>query len=219
MKGLLIKDFRLMGRQKRFFLMLMLIALVMLVVYDDGTTFLIGYITFLCGFFVVSTISYDDFDNGNAFLFTLPISRKEYVQEKYVFGLLLGGGAWLLSSGVVFGYQMLLGRAFDGRENFFAAGAILVIALVLIFIMIPVQLKFGGEKGRMALLGVFVAVFIAGYLIMNIMKRLNVDAEGFLHALAEQGMGAMLGLVVAACAALYLVSYKISVKIMDRKEL
>ena len=34
----------------------------------------------------MSSISYDEFDNGNAFLFSLPITRKDYVLEKYIFG-------------------------------------------------------------------------------------------------------------------------------------
>ena len=44
----------------------------------------VGYVTFIFTLFTVSTISYDEYDNGYPFLFTLPITRRQYVNEKYV---------------------------------------------------------------------------------------------------------------------------------------
>ena len=58
MKGLLIKDLRLMLQQKRFFLILFFIAIV-LNFNSDGGTFVVAYLTFLCSSFVLSTITYD----------------------------------------------------------------------------------------------------------------------------------------------------------------
>lgn len=46
----------------------------------------------------MSTISYDEFDNGNAFLFSMPITRKSYTVEKYAFGLIFGMVFWLLAT-------------------------------------------------------------------------------------------------------------------------
>ena len=46
---------------------------------------------------VLGTLSYDEFDRGYSFLFTLPVSKRGYVKEKYVLGLLFCGGIWLLS--------------------------------------------------------------------------------------------------------------------------
>ena len=53
---------------------------------STDATFVSGYISIVFAMFAISTISYDEYDNGNAFLFTLPFSRKEYVLSKYVFG-------------------------------------------------------------------------------------------------------------------------------------
>ena len=89
MKGLLIKDFKLMMMQKNFFLSIIAIAVV-LTVFVKNPSFIIGYLTFIGSVFTLSTISYDEFDNGNAFLFSLPITRKLYALEKYVFGFLTG---------------------------------------------------------------------------------------------------------------------------------
>ena len=81
MKGLLIKDLKLLKGQKNFFVVLIVIAIV-LSVSMSSPSFVIGYMTFIGAVFTLSTISYDEFDNGNAFLFTLPFSRMDYVIEK-----------------------------------------------------------------------------------------------------------------------------------------
>lgn len=79
MKGLFVKDLKLMSGQKKFLALVFLLACVLLT--TNSATFVINYLTIFCSILVVSTISYDEFDNGNAFLFTLPISRKEYVRK------------------------------------------------------------------------------------------------------------------------------------------
>ena len=56
------------------------------------STFVVSYFTMIASMFVLSTISYDEYDNGYAFLFSMPFSRTSYVKEKYVFSILVGGG-------------------------------------------------------------------------------------------------------------------------------
>ncbi len=65
------------------------ISIIMIIV-SPGTSFPIGFLGFVGALFSLSSISYDEFDNGNAFLFSLPITRKDYVLEKYIFGLISG---------------------------------------------------------------------------------------------------------------------------------
>ena len=89
MKGLLIKDFKLLKGQKNFFMAITAISIIMIIV-SPGTSFPIGFLGFVGALFSLSSISYDEFDNGNAFLFSLPITRKDYVLEKYIFGLISG---------------------------------------------------------------------------------------------------------------------------------
>lgn len=87
-KGLFVKDFKLMKVQKNFFLVIVAVSVGMAAFYDDST-FMIGFLAL--SLFTLSTISYDEFDNGNAFLFTLPVSRTNYAVEKYCLALLLAG--------------------------------------------------------------------------------------------------------------------------------
>ena len=99
MKGLMVKDFHLLLTQSRFYMILLIVLFV------AGTSteamYVAGYISIVFPMFAISTISYDEYDNGNAFLFTLPFTRKEYVLSKYLFGLLLCMFGSLLGSSLV----------------------------------------------------------------------------------------------------------------------
>src|SRR5699024_11424520 len=95
MKGMLIKDFRILKYQgKTLFLMLLVVAVLMNLITDVGPTFIVGYITIIFSLFTVTTVSYDEFDNCYLFLMTLPVTRKKYVNEKYLFALLSIIFAW-----------------------------------------------------------------------------------------------------------------------------
>lgn len=87
MTGLLIKDFRLLKVQKNFFTLIVFILLGM-ILFSENNFFAISFATFIFSLFSTSTVSYDEFDNGNPFLFSLPVTRKGYVLEKYCFGLI-----------------------------------------------------------------------------------------------------------------------------------
>ena len=69
MKGLLVKDFKLMMLQRNFFLLILVIVIGMMAFTDD-VVFPLGFLSFVVSLFTLSTISYDDFDNGNAVSYT-----------------------------------------------------------------------------------------------------------------------------------------------------
>lgn len=144
MKGLLVKDFKLIKLQKNFFIVIIAIAIGLAVIYDSPT-FMLGYLTFIVSMFTLSTITYDEFDNGNAFLFTLPISRKSYVVEKYGFSFLVGTGSWLLAVLLTVAFSLIKGTV-PILEVVMAAIMIFSVMLIIYAVMIPFQLKFGGEK-------------------------------------------------------------------------
>lgn len=84
MKGLLIKDWKLLLRNQKSFLVIMSVMMVLYMAIGNPV-FVISYTPMLCVFVALSTITYDMFDNGAAFLFSLPFSRKDYVREKIYF--------------------------------------------------------------------------------------------------------------------------------------
>jgi hypothetical protein len=215
MLGLLVKDLRIALTRKYALLIILVIALIM------GTSmegpFIIGYLTMIALMLAVGTIMYDEMDNGYDFMMTMPLTRKSYVREKYLFCLLSALVAWLVGA-------ILTCAAYIIRQNASALLEDIPISLVLIpvlfilpAVMIPLQLKLGAERSRIATYIIF--GFIAGLIFMG--KKLLDESD--LPAKIEPALNSFtpVAVVVAITAFGLLVafiSYLCSVRIMMEKE-
>lgn len=222
MKGLLIKDFQLSLLNIR---MLVIICVVSIFITSSSTgsaSFVISYVTIIFFMFVLTSISYDETDHSISFLFTLPISRKTYVREKYIFSLICG------MIGLVFSTAVCIIVGAVKNVNLIEPGMIpaaLGIYLTLLFIvalMLPIQLKFGGDNGRIALFIVFGVIVAAIFIGSKILEHFNIheaDIIKFLDLLLSSNTAlAIPGFILLVLAALG-ISYRISVKIMEHKAL
>ncbi|HIZ40031.1 MAG TPA: ABC-2 transporter permease [Candidatus Anaerobutyricum stercoris] len=210
MKGLLIKDFKLMKMQKRFFLLILLVGVVITFSSYD-VAFTTGFMASVSSLFSISSISYDEFDNGNAFLFSLPISRRTYAVEKYIFGAILGCCAWVLAMIIAISVGFLKGIHPD-TETWFSAFLILSMMFVILALMLPFQLKFGGERGRIVLL------LVIGGLAPNGLELIGIDLLAMLDAMPAVNAGIM-SFITLLIALLFLgVSCLISIGIVQKKE-
>ena len=216
MKGLLIKDFRLMKGQKNFFFVIVVISVGM-AAFSEDLSFMMSFLPFVLSLFTLSTISYDEFDNGNAFLFTLPVSRAGYTIEKYCLALLLGGGAWVLSVLLAMG-DVILRETASLSETVMMAAMMLPPLIVIQAVMIPFQLKFGGEKGRIALICVFGLLSVIGIAAVKAARMFGIDIEDMLGILSAASMGTIVAALMVIAVILLLISVKISISIMKNKE-
>lgn len=216
MKGLLIKDFKLMKMQRKFFFVIVMIS-VGQALFSDSLSVPIGFATFVFPLFTLSTISYDEFDNGNAFLFSLPITRAGYVVEKYCFALILALSAWTISTLLVVIAGTVRG-GLDVMELVLTAAAILPVLFLILAVMLPVQLKFGGEKGRIALIIGIGAIFLLGFLATKISGLLGVDLLAALNSLPDMSVGMLAGCAIGVTALILLGSALLSIRIVRHKE-
>ena len=180
MKGLLIKDWKLLKNQGRFFLMILAASLIPLFFSQNYVNFITSYLTFIFSFFVLSTLSYDSYDNGMIFLLSLPVSRRIYVQEKYLFSLLLASGAWLVSLILRVSVFSLRSSLSEGLNEVLMDPIYLILALFFLEYSLPLHLKFGNEKGRIlsfTILGLLAfAIFTIartsqGFLLLSTLKH------------------------------------------------
>ena len=216
MKGLLIKDFKLLLMQKNFFIVFIGISIIMAATTND-ISFIIGYLTFIISLFSLSTISYDEFDNGNAFLFTLPFSRMDYVIEKYCFSALLGLCANITSIVLTLAYCLFKGTKPD-MEMLFTALAIFAVMLLMQAIMIPIQLKFGSEKGRVAIIAISGVAFIIGIGAFKLLTLLDVNIDELINTIASIRTEIIAVIVIILLAIVLFISFNISNTIMRKKE-
>ena len=217
MKGLLVKDFRLMKGQKNF-LVLLFIMIAFVFISGMDASFFMGYLPFLLMIAAMSTITYDEFDNGMAFLMVLPISRKLYVQEKYLFGGVLGFTG-LASAFVLF----LISEINKGSSMTFTQYVLLFLcflAFVILFLclMIPIQLKFGSEKGRIVLFIIFFGIIGMVYLVSKITDKIPAQVIEVFRGIQKLPFGILAALAVGIYILALFISPKISLGIMEKKE-
>ncbi len=213
MKGLLIKDLKLMKHQRQFLLVLLVFTGFFLI---TDTDFVVGYLTSLVTMFVLGTINYDEYDNGYAFLFTLPIDRRSYVREKYALLCLMNIASSIFACGLVYGYRVLTGTDPLAAELLCSAAAIILLLGFMVALLLPLQFKFGSEKSRMALFGIVGVTLAIGLAAMELLDD-SAAAKALAGRLAENAV--LLGGILAGSVLLILwISYKISVKIMESKE-
>ncbi|KAF1297204.1 hypothetical protein BAU15_06555 [Enterococcus sp. JM4C] len=213
MKGLLIKDIRLMKIQAKFFVMIIFISLVISTMNADPT-FAIGFMGFVGSMFTMSTISYDEFDNGHAFLFTLPISRNSYVIEKYCFGLLLGFASWLVGTALSLVSIVVIGRG-DVKGALLAALLILPMIILLFSFMAPFQIKYGGEKGRLVMIGAVGIIMIISFIATKLIDQQALIQ--LLNALLEN-MYLTIAVLIVVTLLVFGVSLMSSLVIMNKKQ-
>ena len=210
MKGLLIRDLKLMKGQIAFFILLPVVGAV-LVAPTGEMSMGFGYITAISGLLGVTTINYDSYDNGFAYLFALPISRRGYVKEKYIFATISSVAA-IMAVGLFMWILMAAVHPENGYTFVEFLGDMetsYVVALTAMAFMLPVFLKFGAEKSR------FVILIIAG-ILMGVMA--GVSQMDVLHDIELFGGGWMRVITPVLCLVWLAVSYLISVRIMEKKE-
>lgn len=217
MKGLLIKDLKLMLAQKRFFLLVFGMGIMLMFVNGEPSTAM-GYIILLATTFSLNTVSYDEHEQGMSFLMTLPISRKLYVTEKYVFAGALAIIATVTA--ILLAYMATITRDVEQglTEICVIAVIMLVIALTILAFTLPLKLKFGAEKGQMALFAVSALIGIVIALSFSLAEKMGSDFELAIDKILSQSIEKIVLLAVFALILVLLASYFISVRIINKKE-
>ncbi|MCQ4638187.1 ABC-2 transporter permease [Anaerovorax odorimutans] len=213
MKAMLLKDLYTLKESKMFIMIILFVAVIMAFWGgDSSSSFIVSYITVIAAVLVVNTIAYDETDNGYAFLFTLPASRRAYIRAKYIFGFITGFVGWLAA--VIL--AVLIGNksgnlTVEMQQIMF--GTALASFLLLQAVMIPVQIKFGGQRGKIAILVLIAAGIGGGVLLAD-----HVDMTKVMDFLGNMGM-TEIGILAAAIVLIALgISYKCSIGIITRKE-
>ncbi len=216
MNGLLIKDMQLLKMQKKFFVVIVAIAVFTTVITKD-ISFLMGYLSFIFPMLAITTISYDEFDNGNAFLFTLPISRGLYVVEKYVLGIFLGLFALCLSVlvSLIFGAVNGMSAVLEGLP---AVPAVFAGALMLLSVMLPLQFKFGAERSRIVFIAASGVMLVLGFVGKKLLDAKNIDLSAITNMLSKLNIGILIAAIAVTVLGIFFLSVALSIGIMKKKE-
>ena len=218
-RGLLEKDFRLFFRQGgNLFCVLAFVALFFTLTEKKTATFIAIYIPSVIAVYAGNTISYDENNHGYMYLFSLPVNRKVYVREKYIFsfimtvcgwcmGVICAGIAALINLEEVLNLEMLAMEVI----TFFVVQAVAGI-------MIAIRLRFEGEKGRIVLPIAILIIFAICYTTGSILKTNLELKESILNVIGGTGdLEIAIALIVLSLLVWY-ASYRYSMRVMRKKE-
>lgn len=221
MTGLMIKDWLLLKRQGRYFVIVVVFACIISFSGSESfSSFVTSYLTFMITMFSFSSFSYDEVDNGMAYLMALPSGRRDYVKAKYLFSILLIAGGWF--AGCLMRMILFLIRfsVADYLEILPSEPIYLLFCLVYISGGFPVILKYGAEKGR-NIVFMTLALFAAGvFMIVKFRLTVPVLTSAALKMIQWSETWPMMVLILqlAACILILWISYLSAVQIMEKKE-
>lgn len=217
MKGLLIKDLRLLLAQKKFLAFVIGFSFFFLFV-NKNFEFAVGYMSMLFVMFTCNTISYDELDNGMSYLLTLPVTRNKYAQEKYLFGFIM-----LLVSCVIAAVFTVVGALtntieINALQMLMSCGIIIVVACVFTALSIPLQIKFGAEKSRVVIFVVAIAISAIVALLGKLLEQLGIDIDSWFGEFASQQKPLIVAELCMVVLVIMGISYLCTVRFIQKKE-
>lgn len=216
MKGLLVKDFRLMKINIKSILMIMLMALgYNIIAGNEVAATMTGMITFIFGNIAMNSVAYDEADNGFSYIMTLPFSKKTYVIEKYIFTLLATMIGGILSILISFIFSKNL------KESFATTAVVEIMVLLMASIILPIYIKFGIEKARNYMYVIYGMIIIGVFMLAKYAKSMMVNNSYIGKIFMKITTMDLLYVVLAGLAIaliVYMFSMIISINIMKKKE-
>lgn len=212
MKGLLLKDLAFLKTQKVFYGLAFAFCIFYSFMLEDAS-FAIGYVILIFSISTLNSLAYDEHDNGNAFLFTMPFSRTDYVKGKYMFGILMIGAGTLVSS-LICGLILFLKTGGWEKEIFITAFVTGILGILIMCVNLPIHIKYGAEKGKIVIILTMIGSF-AG--IAFIVEKID-DFTGLLQWIHNVPMLAAGAIMIAALVVVIGISMKITIRVIERKE-
>ncbi|MBP3674752.1 MAG: ABC-2 transporter permease [Oscillospiraceae bacterium] len=207
MKGLLYKDLLMVAKYCRSFLLVIAIFVAALLV-EPGNTFYMVYTCLFVGMVPMTLISYDERDKWSHFSGILPVSRGMLVSVKYLTGLLFQLGVLILSGAAWFVGLRRTG-SFTAAEYLSTLVVLMSVSLLAPALLLPCIFKLGVEKGRMA----YYAIIVILGAVAGIAAYAELDLSAI--ALSDWGVGG----IFFICAGLFALSWLLSIRIYENKEL
>ena len=211
MIGLMRKDFYSM----LLYLRQIAVVLLFITVFNAMTrsTSMVGFmLIFLSLNMVQSCLFVDEKNHWDQYALTMPLLRKDVVKARYVILVLIG----LASFALGIASNVVLCLVF--RENSLADSVLTTVTVFLFYMLsytisIPFAYRLSADKARYVMMGVMVGGAAVIGSVLHLFPELKTLAAPALQMLPAIGAAALVFL-----AAAFVISYKISVAIYEKKE-
>lgn len=214
MKGLILKDLLLV---KKTLLYMLVIAGLFGGVYTsmDTNYFLAFFSSIMMVSIMLSCLSYDEFYHWDRYAASLPISRRQTVLAKFLTSYILFFVGTLFAVWIEMAAMYLKGQPFD-IELIAVMSIGPATGLIGMAIVMPCSYKFGMQRARIAML---VCYGVPSVLLVLVLKMMPDVLERMGESLAHLTLWGLVGIVYGVMAVLQVISFLLSVRILERKEL
>lgn len=214
MTGLIVKDFLVMRKSIKTYILFLLFYFVMAAVGIFPISFITAMVQIIIMMLPLSAFSYDELSKWDRYAFSLPLSRQAVAGARYLFALILTLFAALF--GLV--TCLILSLAFhDSKlvENCMTIMVSLGLGLLYCDILLPLTYKLGPERARPYF---YLVIFLPIVLLVGASKLGLLDGLSFLEQIPEASAIAFVLLLPLLPLLGMGVSYLISCRILEHKE-
>lgn len=208
MKGLLLKDWYMVKKYCRAYL---LIAIVFIAIsfFSNDNMFFVFYPCLLCGMIPVNLLAYDERSHWMQYSGTLPYTKTQIVSGKYLIGL-LAQLTVLAATGIAHGVKMYAAGNFVLGDFAVLMLLMLIVSTLSSSICLPFVFKLGVEKGRTAY-----------YVMVGFVCGASVLASSILRGqlMGEIQPDLILGLLAIVGISVYILSWYLSVMFFKKREI
>lgn len=209
MLGLIKKDFLLIKAN----LKTMAIIFIVYLMLELQGTFDGIYIVPLVGIMLfISTFSYDEFNNWNSYVVTLPNGRENVVRAKYIASIILTVILGIVALAINIGITYAKINSINLDESMSSLIGTMLSSVIIISLLYPIVFKFGATNGRIILFAFVIGIAGLGTLISQF-----IDMTSAINMINRLDNYSMIAIPIISVI-LLCISYLISNKIYKNKE-
>lgn len=216
MTGLIIKDFMNLRKSVRIYAAFMVLY-GGISIYSQSSSFFSSVWLMLFAILTLNLYSYDDLAKWDSYALTMPLSRDNIVQGKYMMMLILTALGVAISAIFTGVYSCLVNNG-SLQSDMKIMGIGTAIVILFYCVSIPFITKSGVEKARVFILAVYMIPFVGILLIRKALERGNLVMTPHIKDLIAfllKNLYVILPVIVLTALA---VSYLISIHIYRKKE-
>ena len=165
MTGLVIKDFLILRKTLRTYLLFVVVYLALAGSGVWSPEFVSGFVMILTAMLPMNVFSYDKQAKWDTYGLALPVGRTKTVAARYICSLLLclASVVFVTAAGLV---MYAAGRLENPGEYLITGAVCGLIAVLMNAVMLPFLYKFGPDRARVMAMGSMGVIIAAGALIL-----------------------------------------------------
>ena len=122
--------------------------------------------------------------------------------------------ALVTSTALYFVFKMMKNQENGAQELLIQLCISLIVAMLMLAFSLPIQLKFGAEKSRIALLAIFGCIVAVGVIVVKLGESMNLDMSASMAKINGMNPEILIAGGIVAGLLMLVISYLISFRIM-----